>query len=426
MNLRHLILTIVLALISPALIVVGQNRTILFSADSTDAVPYRIPAITQLEDGRILALCDYRPCGADIGFGRVDIYGRLSSSDRTQWDNHFVMAEGTGVPGALDCGFGDPAVVTDRETGEVLVLSVCGNTPYGAQTTTRQNPNRISLFRSVDNCATWEKWKEITEDVYTLFDESTHGPIQSCFVTSGKIFQSSTVKVGSHYRIYLALTARPNGNRVIFSDDFGKTWKPLGGKDALPVKHGDEAKCEEIPGGLVISSRARGGRYFNVFRYSDVASAEGVWDEPAYSSESVKGCYAKENACNGELLIIPALRTSDGVKVLLALQSVPLGPKRRNVGIYYKEIDGTETSEELASNWSGPYKVSDKPSAYSTMIQLKNGGIAFLYEESNKVQTNGYDIVYEEFSLSQITDGSYKEVLSKCSKKSYRKTFKRK
>lgn len=390
-----------------ALFAVCPDRIVLFSTASEGDVPYRIPAITQLHNGRLLALCDYRPCRLDIGYGRVDLHGRVSSKNRKKWSSNFVLAEGTGQPGAVDCGFGDPAVVTDRETGEVLVLSVCGNTPYGAQTTTRQNPNRIALFRSHDNGKSWSKWEEVTQQIYSLFDESLHGPIQSCFVTSGKIFQSSTVKVGSHYRIYLALTARPNGNRVIYSDDFGKNWKPLGGKDALPVKHGDEAKCEEIPGGLLISSREMGGRYFNIFRYTDVHSGEGQWGEAAYSSRGVTGCYAKENACNGELLMVPALRTSDGKPVTLALQSLPLGPQRRNVGIYYKEIDGTETSEELASNWSGPYKVSDKPSAYSTMLLLKNGYIAFFYEEAGKLQTNGYDLVYDEFSLSQITAGLY-------------------
>lgn len=410
MTLRRFILIAVLAVFPSALFAVCPDRIVLFSTASEGDVPYRIPAITQLHNGRLLALCDYRPCRQDIGYGRVDLHGRISSKNRKKWSQTFPLAEGTGNPGAVDCGFGDPAVVTDRETGEILVLSVCGNTPYGAQTTTRQNPNRIALFRSQDNGKSWSEWEEITQKIYSLFDESLHGPIQSCFVTSGKIFQSQQIKVGTHYRIYLALTARPNGNRVIYSDDFGRNWEPLGGRDALPVRHGDEAKCEEIPGGLVVSSREMGGRYFNIFRYSDVPSGEGQWGEAAYSSRAVKGCYAKENACNGELLMVPALRTSDGELVTLALQSVPLGPQRRNVGIYYKEINGSETPQEMAAGWMGPYQVTDKPSAYSTMIRLRKGGIAFFYEETERTQTRGYDLVYEELSLALITAESYLDV----------------
>ena len=133
-----------------------------------------------------------------------------------------------------------------------------------------------------------------------------------------------SIKAGSHYRIYAALCARPNGNRVIYSDDFGRTWKALGGCDALAAAAGDEAKCEELPdGSVVLSSRIRGGRLFNIYRYSDVATGEGSWGEAAYSSYENVGCHSEDNACNGGILMIPAIRTEDRQQVTLALQSVP-------------------------------------------------------------------------------------------------------
>ena len=374
-----------------------------------DSVPYRIPAIAQLKNGRLLALADYRPCTLDIGFGRVDIHAKLLSRNGKRWGEKFVIAEGTGVSGNVDCGFGDPALVVDRETGEILLITVCGSTPYGAESTTRQNPNRIALFRSHDNGCTWEQWKEITEDIYSLFDSSEHGPIQSCFVTSGKIFQSEIVKVGSHYRIYIALTARPNGNRVIYSDDFGATWSVLGGATALPSIWGDESKCEELPdGSVVLSSRAWGGRYFNIYRYTDCEYTEGAWGEVAPSGRRVGGCYAMENSCNGELLILPVIRVADNQPIHLALQSVPVGPQRKSVGIYYKEVSVDDTPETFAANWSGPYMVTEKPSAYSTMIQLRNDDIAFYYEEADQIDVRGYDMVYLEISLAQLTAGTYR------------------
>ena len=407
------IVTVAAALLLAASCEVKQNirEHVLFQSGVTDSIPYRIPAIAAMHNGDILALTDYRLCGNDIGYGRVDIHGRVSHNGGKSWSEEFVLIEGSGVSKAKDCGFGDAAIVADRESGDVLVMMVCGETVYWHETTTRQNPNKVAVLRSSDNGKIWSQWEEVTESIYTLFDESVNGCVQSCFVGSGKILQSRQIKVGSHYRIYAALAARPGGNRVIYSDDFGRTWNALGGPDALPVPNGDEPKCEELPDGrVVISSRAWGGRYFNIYEYSDVASGAGSWGEVAGSGKKVNGCASLENACNGEILIFPAVRKEDRKKVHIALQSVPLGPKRANVGIYYKELPediASVTPESFAAEWEQPYQVSDTTSAYSTMLLLKNGNIAFYYEENNSLGGWAYDMVYKEIPLSVLTSDRY-------------------
>lgn len=389
----------------------SAEKQMLFESCQTDSIPYRIPAMAQLRDGSLVLLADYRHCLTDIGFGRVDIRGKRLDRKGRAWSEEFVLIEGTGVPGATDCGYGDPAIVADSESDEILVALVCGNTIYWHPSTTRSNPNRISLMRSLDGGRTWAL-DEVTEDIYSLFDSAPDGCLQSCFIASGKIFQSRTIKVGSHYRIYAALTARPNGNRVIYSDDFGRNWKALGSLDQLPVPYGDEPKCEELPDGrVVISSRAMGGRYFNIYTYSDVETAEGTWEQAAPSGRRVNGCASLENACNGEILIVPAVRKSDDAEVYLALQSVPFGPKRANVGIYVKELPedvSSITSESFAADWNIKYQVSDTWSAYSTMIQLSDGDIAFYYEESHNGMDDTYDMLYQELSIETVTSGLYK------------------
>jgi sialidase-1 len=386
-----------------------KNKTMLFLSNQTDSIPYRIPAVAELPDGSLYALTDYRHCKTDIGFGRVDIHGKRLTGRK--WGKEFVLVEGTGVEAAVDCGYGDPAIVADRESNEIIVALVCGNTVYWHSTTTRQNPNRASLMRSLDGGKTWHL-EEITEQIYSLFDDAPDGCVQSCFISSGQIFQSRVVKVGSYYRIYAALAARPNGNRVIYSDDFGRTWNVLGTLNQLPVPHGDEAKCEELPdGSVVISSRAYGGRYFNIYRYSDIASGSGSWAAAAPSGRRVNGCASIENACNGGILIIPAVRNADGKEVMLALQSVPFGPKRMNVGIYAKELPedlSMLTPEALAKDWDMKYQVSYTWSAYSTMLQRRNGDIAFYYEESHDGSDVVYDMYYCEIPLEVITSGRYK------------------
>ena len=389
---------------------VNVPRQTVFLSCQVDSIPYRIPALAELQDGSVMLLADYRHCFSDIGFGRVDIRGKVLSPDGRSWGEEFTLVEGTGVEGTVDCGYGDPAIVADRESEAVLVSLVCGNTVYWHPTTTRQNPNRISLMRSSDSGKTWSL-EEVTEQIYTLFDEAPDGCVQSCFIASGKIFQSRVIKVGTHYRIYAALAARPNGNRVIYSDDFGKTWNVLGNLGQLPVPYGDEPKCEELSDGrVVISSRAMGGRYFNIYTYTDAATGEGSWDEVAPSGKRAKGCISLENACNGEILILPAVRNADKAEVYLALQSVPFGPGRTNVGIYAKELPSDLSAinaKVFAADWNMKYQISSTWSAYSTMIQLRNGDIAFYHEESHNGMDKTYDMIYQELSLETITSGQY-------------------
>jgi hypothetical protein len=161
---------------------------------------------------------------------------------------------------------------------------------------------------------------------------------------------------------------------------------------------------------VVISSRAMGGRYFNIYTYTDAATGEVSWDEVAPSGKRAKGCISLENACNGEILILPAVRNADKAEVYLALQSVPFGPGRTNVGIYAKELPSdisAITAKVFAADWNMKYQISDTWSAYSTMIQLRNGDIAFYHEESHNGMDKTYDMIYQELSLETITSGQY-------------------
>ena len=375
-------------------------------------IPYRIPAIAKAKNGNLIAVSDYRHCGADIGFGRVDLHYRISNNNGHNWSKELTMVEGDGIKGSTKCGYGDCAIVADAKSSEVLVVCVTGNTVYGWESTTRQNPNRVAVLRSFDNGVTWGAPEEITESIYTLFDNSSLGAVQSLFFGSGRICQSRQVKVGKYYRIYAALCARPGGNRVVYSDDFGRTWSALGDINISPAPNGDEPKIEELPNGdVLLSSRAYGGRHFNIYNYTSKATAAGKWQQVAVSNEQQGGVVAKENACNGEILILNVVNKVTGKRVPLALQSVPLGPGRANVGIYYKALPSSAdyaTSAAFATGWSGPYQVSDINSAYSTMVQQKDGRIAFFYEEETYGPNTAYTNMYIPLTIEQITNGQFK------------------
>lgn len=380
----------------------------LFSRETGGNVPYRIPAITRMKDGSLLAIADYRYCRADIGFGHIDIMGRISTDNGQTWGEQFMIADGNGISGDHACGYGDGAIVTDSATNRVLMMCCTGNVFYGNGN--RQNPLRTARLYSEDGGRTWSTPEDVTEEIYGLFDEDE--AINGLFFGSGRIAQSHLVKVGDYYRIYAALCTRNGGNRVVYSDDFGQTWAVLGGLSARPAPGGDEPKCEELPDGRVLlSSRKNGGRYYNIFTFTDIEKAEGSWSTVVASESQEGGVTVENNSTNGEILIIPAVRNEDGKQMYLALQSIPFGSGRANVGIWYKGLESYAdyaTPASFASNWDGSYQVSYVSSCYSTMMLQADGKLAFLYEESGSTTAGGgYDIVYAPLAIETITDGAY-------------------
>lgn len=373
--------------------------------------PYRIPAIASTHNGTLLAITDYRPCGGDIGFGRVDLRYRFSANNGMTWSEELVLAEGDGIKGSPTCGYGDAAIVADSRSDEVIIVCVTGNTVYSHSSTTRQNPNRVAILRSHDNGHSWSTPQDITESVYSLFDGSRLGNVNALFFGSGRICQSRIIKVGRYYRLYAALCARPGGNRVVYSDDFGRTWKSLGSIHTSPAPEGDEPKIEELPNGnVVLSSRAWGGRIYNIYSYISRRKATGVWSEPVASAGVQGGVQAVKNSCNGEILIVDAIHKKSRKTVLLALQSVPLGPGRSRVGIYFKPLYSQlyyRTPSQFAADWKGPYEVSKINSAYSTMVQQPDGRIAFFYEEETYGQGAAYTQIYVPLCIEQITHGEF-------------------
>ena len=381
----------------------------IFSSETGGNIPYRIPAVTRQPDGSLLIVSDYRYCRADIGSGHIDIVGRVSKDNGRTWGEEIMIADGNGIAGDHACGYGDPALVTDSTSGRILMMCCTGNVGYGAST--RQNPLRTARLYSDDGGLTWTQPEDVTEEIYGLFDAEDGTSIPSLFFGSGRIAQSHLIKVGDYNRIYAALCTR-SGNRVIYSDDFGQTWHVLGGINARPAPSGDEPKCEELPDGRVLlSSRMNGGRYFNIFTYTDMEKAEGSWGNAVASNQQEGGVTVLNNSTNGEILIIPAVRKADGKKMYLALQSIPFGSGRANVGIWYKGLEtysDYSTPVTFASNWEGSYQVSKLSSCYSTMMMQADGKLAFVYEETTPTAVSGgYTIVYTPLDIETITDSAY-------------------
>ena len=383
----------------------GHGMTVFSNRDAQ----YRIPSIVECKSGKLIAFTDHRYDNRDIGGGRhLDIVMKTSQDKGATWSGpeQMVAKGGNGVATSFDCAHGDAATVVDRKTGRILLMCASGGIGYWESS--RKKPIMMGRYYSDDEGKT-RKGAEVTRQIYDLMPD-----VESAFFTSGSICQSKQIKVGKYYRVYTALATR-QGNRILYSDDFGETWAVLGKNVAESAPRGDEAKIEELPNGnVLLSSRVMGGRFFNVYSYADKKSATGSWGKVAMSGAANHGVVAKKNACNGEVLLVNAKK--NGKKVKLLLQSVPCGPNRVNVGIYYKALNSPAdyaTPEAIAKDWEGCYQVSDTTSAYSTMVQGKDGSIFFLLEENafrhpETEPDDYYDIRFDKLSIGQITNGQYK------------------
>lgn len=401
----------------------ATRRFDLFPFYNNSDIPYRIPAVAVTNNGTILACADYRHSGADIGVidnGRIDLHIRRSSDNGVTWDNITPIIEGQGAhsPDFMNVGYGDPCIVADRESSRVLLMSCAGNVSY--QAGTRNRHQNIARFYSEDGGMTWGKPTDIAESIYSKFDNCSYGPVNAMFIASGRVMQSRTVKVADYYRLYCAIIMRDRSgspkNAVLFSDNFGESWDVLGGVSKAALSGNcDEPKVEELPdGSILLSSRCNGGRNFNIFKFTDVASGSGQWGSPTISGINNGGVEARDNSTNGEVMLIPAVRTDDGANVDLLLQSVPLGPGRANVGIYYKALESAAdyaSSSKIAQDWEDVYQVTKLNSAYSTMAWQADGRLAFLWEETTYCEGlppyGGYTIVYDCFTLDKLTRGKY-------------------
>lgn len=376
----------------------------LFHTPDAQGIPYRIPAILSTPRGRLIAMSDYRYCGADIGFGQIDIVGKYSDDYGKTWSEQFDIVKGNGIKNDAACGYGDAATLADSKRGDILLMCCTGNVTYWGST--RENPLRIARLYSKDEGKSWTAPEDVTEAIYGLFDQRTQGPLQKLFIGSGKICQSHLIKNGKYRRIYAALCTEA-GNFVIYSDNFGEQWKVLGDINQSPAPKGDEPKCEELPNGdVLLSSRKGYGRFYNIFSYNNRKEASGSWAEPVASHDCPGGIKTGANATNGEVGIYKVKRNSDGKKMHLIIQSLPAADKRAEVTIYYKALENEKdyaTPTALASNWEGSYRVTQAGSAYSTFCIQKNKEIGFFYEE----EPGNYNMVYKSLRIEDITAGKY-------------------
>ena len=378
---------------------------------------YRIPALGQDSNGKLFVAVDLRRTGADIGMGNGhnDIVMKTSNDHGATWDvNYTTIAAGDQTQDHSSkqwtYSFGDPSIVVDCNNPQnVLVMCVGGHTSFFASK--YEEPQHVVRLLSTDVGQTWKK-DSLTYQIYNLTKNSVGGQTYGLFLTSGKIMQSRYIKQGAYNRLYIAYptnNTKQNATFVIYSDDFGATWKLLGGDMQLPSSGADESKVEEMPdGSVLVSVRNRGSntRGYSLFTYTDIAKGEGKWEFQTNATAMNNAV----NAVNGEILIVPARRKADGKQLFVALQSITLSKAREKVGVYFKELpdyNSYASAETLAADWQKGMQVSLMGSCYTGMELLTNDKIGYIYEEDAPGGIGGYNIMFKQIPLEDLTNGKY-------------------
>ena len=352
----------------------GIRRSLVFRPGDYGSRFYRIPAIVTAEDGTLVAVADKRiEHNGDLP-AKIDVVCRRSYDGGVSWTPYVTVAAHDSIGGC-----GDPALVYDRISGDVITIFSHGN---GLR---QKTPAHITVSRSHDNGASWDLPVDINSQILTS-DPDGQQPIKciNAFASSGRALQLSDG------RIVFALVTRKEGNRkfdvyAVYSDDGGYTWNV----SANPASSdGDEAKIVELAdGSLIMSIRNHSGTLRKFSRSKDRGT---TWSDPIPVED------LPDPRCNGDII-----RYTCGDKDLL-LHSLPSDPAgRNNVAIYVSEDNG--------KTWPIRKTVVTTPSAYSSLTILPDGSVGILSEESQNNHYS-YDIWFTRLPIETIISGdSYRK-----------------
>lgn len=330
---------------------------------------YRIPALTLMPDGTLILVADARLNRMNDLPNEIDVVARRSTDGGRTWGPFITVVKHDSIG-----GFGDPAIVTDRRTGDVLVISSHGNGTWD------DTPSHTNVSRSRDGGLTWEPPVDISSQIFTT-DPKGPQPIKLCsaFATSGRALQ---LRDG---RIMFALVTRNKGDKLfkcyaIYSDDGGHTWNA----SRTPATcNGDESKITELPDGtLMMSIRA----HTDNLRHFSVSKDRGAtWTElPDLNT-------LNDVRCNGDFMSL----NYKGKDYLL--QSLPAGPDRRDITVYASE-DGGRT-------WPYCHKITDGSGAYSSFVLMPDGENIGIASEIGCHEADiswAYRIWFQTFPLSTL------------------------
>ncbi len=300
----------------------------------------------------------------------IDVVCRRSTDGGRSWSEYITVARHDSIG-----GYGDPALVCDRNSGDLIVISTHGQGLW------LPTPGEICVSRSSDGGLTWKPPVSINDQILTCDPEGSQ-PIKcnSAFASSGRAVQLSDGRI-----MFVLVTRREGVEQftcyAVYSDDGGHTWHV----SATPTTtDGDESKIAQTADGTLITSIRDRRRMCRLFSRS---TDNGVtWSSPRQIVT------LPDPACNGDFIRY----THDGHDLLL--HSLPTGGSRHNVTIFVSRDNG--------ATWTPTRRVARGASAYSSMTVLPDGSVGILTEEAanpdDPAVNDGYRICYTRIPASEI------------------------
>ncbi|MEU6771341.1 sialidase family protein [Streptomyces sp. NPDC046759] len=360
----------------------GCSSSLPYVSGQGGYATYRIPAVVRTRRGTVLAFAEGRRDGAG-DTGDIDVVLRRSTDGGCTWGPLTVVAAGDGDTR------GNPAPVVDPRTGDV-VLVTCGNagTVTEAQIMRGEVPagrgRRVFVQRSRDDGRRFTPPVDITAQVKRPgWRWYATGPGHAVALTRGP----HSPKGGAPSRLLVPAdhSSAPPANssdsgqepkyyagHALYSDDGGATWH-LGSIDAGHDgrTNTNETSAAQLPDGRVYFS-ARDQKGTAPGNRLDTYSSDGgtTLDRP----------YAVQPTLND----VPVVQGSvlqvhcPGAPLLFSAPSVPTA--RRALAIW--------SSTDAGRTFSKLFTLSDRPAAYSDLVQLGHDTIGVLYETGT---TGSYD-----------------------------------
>lgn len=355
----------------------APERTVLFNMGDYDSQYWRIPALVTAADNSLVAVVDKR--GSSLGDlpNTISIMSRRSTDNGKNWSEPVVVAQGGNGK-----TYGDPAVVLDKKTGNLICMFVGDQGLWNATPYNRQG---IYVSKSTDNGVSWSEPVAITDQVY-----ANHSGWYAGFAGSG---HGLCLKDG---RLMFVLAIRatsatgvPLHNYAIYSDDGGDNWT-LSTNAATTV--GDEAKVVELEDGDILMSIRNPSKGNRIFCKSTDRGQ--TWGKAYFETE------LKDLACNGDIIRYSYSTDEGSEGKSRLLHSLPESTTtRENVTVYLSEDDG--------ETWPIKKRLVDGYSAYSSLTVLPDGTIGALVEEgkwdSNLPGEDGFQLVFYRFTMDWLT-----------------------
>ena len=337
---------------------------------------YRIPALTHLGGGVVLAAWDARPGSSADAPNPNSVVQRRSTDGGNTWGPLQVMAAGhVGDATGPKFGYSDPSYVYDAEAGKVFAFFVYSKDQgFGGSVFGNDDADRSvissAVVESSDGGQTWSSPRLITNVTKpgTSRTNPQPGDVRTNFAASGEGIQ---LKYGVHkgrlIQQYSGQVLQANGTQAfqaysVFSDDHGATWQM-----GTPVGTGmDENKTVELSDGRVMlnSRDSANGGYRKVAISSDGGASYGpVAQDPELPDPANNGSIAR---------MFPDAPAGSADARKLIFTNSNSKSARENVSARVSCDDG--------ATWPGVRTIRAGFSAYSTVTRLEGGEFGVLYE----------------------------------------------